>query len=143
MMGPQQLLGQPVPELSRPAEAPSLQSCLGDLEALGRRNGISDAILAQNLRGLAADTEVLAAAQGQAEFETPIWEYVDHAVSEARISSGQAKLVEWSAVLDAIEARFGVDRHVVMAIWGIESSYGAVLEDLTVVRPVVRSLATL
>jgi len=46
-------------------------------------------------------------------------------------------------VLDAIETIYGVDRHVVLAIWGIESSYGTVLDDPAIVRPVIRSLATL
>ena len=36
-----------------------------------------------------------------------------------------------------------MDRHILVAIWGIESSYGAVLEDLAIVKPVVQSLATL
>ncbi|WP_446914753.1 lytic murein transglycosylase, partial [Klebsiella pneumoniae] len=44
---------------------------------------------------------------------------------------------------DAIEARYGVDRYTLVAFWGVESSYGAVLDDLTVVRPAIRSLATL
>ena len=46
-------------------------------------------------------------------------------------------------VLGAIEAKFGVDRHILVAIWGIESFYGSMLNDLAVIKPVVRSLATL
>jgi lytic murein transglycosylase len=64
-------------------------------------------------------------------------------VSEARVGTGQARLAEWAAVLAAIETHFGVDRHVLVAIWGVESIYGAVLDDPGVVRPVLRSLATL
>ena len=43
------------------------------------------------------------------------------------------------ALLDAIEAAYGVDRHVLLAIWGIESAYGTAKGT----RSVVRSLATL
>jgi len=32
-------------------------------------------------------------------------------------------------VLGAIEAKFGVDRHILVAIWGIESFYGSMLND--------------
>ncbi len=126
-----------------PPEASRFQTCLRDLEPEAERRGISAALVAQFRADLAPDPEVLAAVQSQAEFERPLWEYIDAAVSEARISTGQARLAEWAAVLAAIETRFGVDRHVLAAIWGIESSYGAVLDDLGVVRPVLRSLATL
>jgi membrane-bound lytic murein transglycosylase B len=49
----------------------------------------------------------------------------------------------YRTLLDAIEARYGVDRHIVVAIWGMESTYGEVLSDPTIVKSVVRSLATL
>jgi membrane-bound lytic murein transglycosylase B len=134
----------PVPAPPRSQEAPSsVANCTADLEALAQTRGISQETIVENLRGLPIDTDVLASAQDQAEFVQPIWEYLDRAVTEARITTGRAKLAEWSAVLDAIESKFGVDRHILVAIWGIESTYGAVLDDFTIVRPVVRSLATL
>ena len=52
-------------------------------------------------------------------------------------------LVRHRALLDRIEARYGVDRHILVAIWGMESSYGEVLSDPKIVKSVVRSLATL
>ena len=45
--------------------------------------------------------------------------------------------------LDRIEARFGVDRNILLAIWSMESNYGKILSDQKVMRNVVRSLATL
>jgi len=132
-------------ELNPPAapEATSFEDCLAGIEREAVRRGIADAIATQNLRNLSPDPGVLAGAQGQAEFETPIWDYVDKAVSDDRVSTGQRKLTELAAVLDSVEGRFAVDRHILVAIWGIESSYGAVLEDVGIVRPVIRSLATL
>ena len=41
--------------------------------------------------------------------------------------------------MDAIEARYGVDGQVVLAIWGMETNYGSYRGDI----PAVRSLATL
>jgi membrane-bound lytic murein transglycosylase B len=46
-------------------------------------------------------------------------------------------------ISSAIEARYGVDRHILVAIWGMESSYGEVLHNPKIVKPLVRSLATL
>jgi len=121
----------------------SFQRCLVNIERQAQRSGISNATIDQNLRDFSPEPDVAAAPQSQAEFERPIWEYIDAAVSEARVNTGQGRLAEWSALLDAIEARFGVDRHILVAIWGIETSYGAVLDEVGVLRPVVRSLATL
>lgn len=121
----------------------SSENCITGVEELARARGISQATIVQSLTGLSSDPGVLAAPQQQAEFVRPIWEYIDRAVTDARITTGQGKLVEWAPVLDAVENRFGVDRHILVAIWGVESSYGAVLDDVAIVRPVIRSLATL
>ena len=51
--------------------------------------------------------------------------------------------VKYKAWLDKIEPRFGVDRHILLAIWSMESSYGKALEKKTGIRRIARSLATL
>src|SRR5215204_7165143 len=81
-------------------EPTSFQDCLSGIEQEATRRGIWDAIANQNLGNLSPDPDVLAAVQGQAEFETPIWEYVDKAVREDRVRTRQAKLTELAAVLD-------------------------------------------
>ena len=50
---------------------------------------------------------------------------------------------KYKATLDRIESRFGVDRHILLAIWSMESNYGEILKNDKVMRNVVRSLATL
>ncbi len=121
----------------------SLAACLADLRPQARAKGVSQGTLERAFSDVSPDPDVLAAARRQPEFVKPIWDYLDAAVSDGRIATGQAKLAEWAQVLEAIETRYGVDRHIVLAIWGIESSYGAVLDDPQVVKPVIRSLATL
>jgi lytic murein transglycosylase len=74
----------------------------------------------------------------QPVFVTPVWDYLAMLVDEQRIADGRAKLAEWAAVLTEAERKFGVDRHVIVAVWGIESDYGRVMGR----RPLVRSLAT-
>jgi membrane-bound lytic murein transglycosylase B len=146
LLGSKSALGQTGatdPSESGAPQAPlQFQECLRAIEAQAEERGISKAVY-EHLQVLSPRHEVLNAVQSQAEFETPIWEYIDASVTETRITNGQGKLAEWGPLLDAVEARFGVDRHILVAIWGIESSYGAVLEDLAVVKPVVQSLATL
>ncbi|KMO12239.1 lytic murein transglycosylase [Methylobacterium platani] len=125
-----------------PAEEPSFSACLPGLVARAKEQGVTAALAEAQLSGLAADPDVAAATGRQAEFEKPVWAYLDSAVSDEAVADGKAKLASEGS-RPAIEAAFGVDRHVLVAIWGIESGYGRVLDDPRKVRPVLRSLATL
>ena len=131
------------PALRAEAAGGDFRSCLDQVGAQARAKGISQAVLESALRDVAPDAEVLAVARRQPEFVKPVWEYLDSAVSDSRIATGRAKLAEWGRTLEAIERRYGVDRHVVLAIWGMESSFGAILDNAKIVKPVIRSLATL
>jgi membrane-bound lytic murein transglycosylase B len=104
--------------------------------------------LAQGLRGDVFDRAMLGAAylpdvierdRNQPEFSRQIWEYLDSAVSDTRVSNGRQALRDHARVLAEIESRFGVEKEVVVAIWGLESAYGRVRGDV----PVISALATL
>jgi membrane-bound lytic murein transglycosylase B len=83
--------------------------------------------------------DVLDRDRRQDEFTRTIWDYLDRAVSEDRIAHGLKALEKHAALLDQIEARYDVDRQAVVAIWGLESAYGAVRGDI----PTLDALATL
>lgn len=85
------------------------------------------------------DPAVIRADRSQPEFTRPVWEYLDGALSAQRLGTGQRMLVRHAQSLDAIEQRYGVDRHILVAIWGLESNFGNNIGD----RNVMRSLATL
>ena len=63
----------------------------------------------------------------QPEFSKPIWSYVDGAASPDRLNKGRGKLSEQSQVFEQIENRYQVPRHILTAIWGLESAYGKIL----------------
>lgn len=86
--------------------------------------GISPAVFDSAFRSLTPDMSVLRHETNQPEFNRPIWAYLDSAVSESRIRNGQEALRQHRAVLDQIEARYGVEREIVVAVWGMESAYG-------------------
>jgi membrane-bound lytic murein transglycosylase B len=75
----------------------------------------------------------------QPEFTRAIWDYVEAIASPARIQHGQQKLVEVQDALDAASARYGVPQATIVAIWGMESDYGANYGDI----PTIDALATL
>lgn len=63
----------------------------------------------------------------QPEFTKPIWSYVDNAANATRLNGGRAKLADERNVFNAVEGRYYVDRHVLTAIWGLESAYGKIM----------------
>ena len=120
------------------ALAADFKACLGELQRDAMAKGITPQVFDTAMAGVEPDQSVLDAMDSQPEFVTPIWDYMAGLVDEQRIADGRAKLTEWAAVLAEAEQRFGVDRHVLLAVWGVETDYGKVRGG----RPLVRSLAT-
>ena len=63
----------------------------------------------------------------QPEFSKAIWSYVDGAASADRLNKGRGKLAEQSQIFDQVEARYQVPRHILTAIWGLETAYGRIM----------------
>ncbi|QDG75676.1 lytic murein transglycosylase [Labrenzia sp. PHM005] len=85
------------------------------------------------------DDDTLRLMNKQSEFVKPIWEYLDSAVSDTRVEKGREMLIQYEPVLRQIEARYGVDREAVLAIWGMETNYGGYMGR----HNVIQALATL
>ncbi len=115
------------------------QAWLGAFGDRARDQGISQTTLNRALAGLTYDKDVIRRDRNQAEFSKPIWEYLDSAVSDTRIANGRAALDRHGAVLNRIEAQYGVEKEVVTAIWGLETSFGSYRGN----NQTIRSLATL
>jgi membrane-bound lytic murein transglycosylase B len=89
--------------------------------AEGRSQAVVLALLA-DIRPLVR--EVQSGAGSQAEFVKPVWDYTRSAMSPQRIAAGEARLIAHADIFAAIEARFGLPREILAAIWGMETSYG-------------------
>ncbi|MGV1014063.1 MAG: lytic murein transglycosylase [Methyloceanibacter sp.] len=125
--------------LPQAARADKFQTCVKNLWPSAKAAGITRATFDRAFKGLKYDPEVIEAATFQPEYVRPIGEYIDRAVSDKRRETGKQMLVENKELLDKIEPRYGVDRHVIVAIWGLESNYGTQPGD----KNVIQSLATL
>ncbi|WP_132252378.1 lytic murein transglycosylase [Methylobacterium segetis] len=146
VLGAAPLRAEVEPSSGSPSEAganDTFTGCLRQIATFAASRGLDRGFVETQLAGVAPDPAILAAANRQAEFVRPIWDYIEATVTEARIATGREKLAEWAPTLAAIERAYGVDRHILVAIWGVESTYGAVLDDPSIVKPVLRSLATL
>jgi len=104
-----------------------------------RAKGISPATLNAAFREVGYLPDVVTRDRNQTEFTRSLEDYLAIAASDARIIKGRAALARQQAALRAIEARYGVEAHVVAAIWGLESFYGERRGDV----PVISALATL
>ncbi|MEC9368391.1 MAG: lytic murein transglycosylase [Pseudomonadota bacterium] len=117
----------------------AFSSFVDSLWSGARAAGVSRETFSRAFKDVTADPEVLEKAEHQPEFVKPIWDYLESAVSDKRIQNGREQLARYKQTLDAIEQKYNVDRSVVVAIWGMETSYGSFTGD----RNVIRSLATL
>jgi membrane-bound lytic murein transglycosylase B len=125
------------------AEAAGPDEWVKSLWPAAKAAGITRKTFDAALGDFTPDPEVLAKAEAQAEFKTPMGVYIGRAVSDERVADGKAMLTKYGAVLKRIEARYGVDRFVVLAIWGVESHYGKIFEQPDSLKGTIRSLATL
>ena len=108
-----------------------------------RAKGVSAETFNRALAGAKLDQDVLKKAAFQPEFTRAIWDYLESAVSESRITNGRQMKERHLRDLERIEQQSGVDYHILLAIWGVESSYGAVLDNRNIVMDVPHALATL
>ena len=99
--------------------------------------GITAQTFDQAMAGLSFDTEVIRRDRNQSEFTKTIWDYLDTAASDLRVSNGKKALSKWGTVLAQIEAQYGVEKEVVTAIWGLESAYGSFRGSVDVVSALV------
>lgn len=105
--------------------------------AIGK--GIKASVFDRAFRGVKYDKDVIAKDRNQSEFTKQIWDYLDSAASPVRVENGIKALRKYKKALEKIEARYGVEKEVVAAIWGLESTYGTRRGD----TDVVEALATL
>lgn len=117
----------------------SFKSWVAGFRVDALKAGVKADVFDRAFRGVTPDPEVVAADQSQPEFTKAVWEYLGSAVSDKRVATGKALIVEQKPLLDRIEKTYGVPRETVVAIWGLESGYGQFQGSMNVVR----SLATI
>ncbi|MFC5508809.1 MULTISPECIES: lytic murein transglycosylase [Hyphomicrobiales] len=102
----------------------SFQSCLSGLRSEAAAKGVSGATFDRAMAGVEPDMKIIEAMNNQPEFKTPIWDYLGTLVDEEKVAEGRAMMRQHASVLAAAEQRFGVDRHTIAAVWGVESDFG-------------------
>jgi lytic murein transglycosylase len=116
-------------------------SFVQNISAEASSAGVSQGVIAQALGGVQQDMGVLAFDRRQRGTFTKTFEqYVSTRVGPGRINGGRAMLQRYAPLLASIEAKYGVPRQILVAIWGLETDFGK--GDMGKL-PVFRVLATM
>lgn len=105
--------------------------------------GISATTYSRVMNAVVPDTSVYALDRAQPEFREAVWQYLNRRVSDWRIATGKVRAREHAGLLQRIEREYGVDRYVMLGLWGMESAFGDVVDNPKHMRPVLPALAAL
>ncbi len=98
--------------------------------------GITRATFDLAFRGITPDSRVLAVLKREPEYGKPIGAYVDSIASPSRVETGKQKAEQWADTFAREEKVYGVDRWVLLALWGIETSFGESKDRFDVIRSI-------
>jgi lytic murein transglycosylase len=123
------------------AEAPcggDFGAWLNGFEQQAATAGISQRTIQSALGGMTYDPAIIARDHAQGVFRQSFEQFSGRMVPP-RLPRGRRLLAQYRPLFDRIQQQFGVPGPVLVAIWGLETSYGADIGKF----PTIRALATL
>jgi lytic murein transglycosylase len=112
---------------------------LEDFKQVAINDGVSPDVVDQALATAKFDPSVLSHDHGQGGFQVDFASFAARHITPSRVKRGQSMLVAYAEPLERIEQRYGVPGPVLVAIWGLETDFGAGLGRY----PTFSALATL
>jgi membrane-bound lytic murein transglycosylase B len=112
---------------------------LKDFKQDALRRGVHSSTLDVALAGVKPLDSIIKLDRSQPEFTKTLDQYLAGAVSEQRVSQGRKLLTENSALLIRIAKKYRVQPRFLLALWGIETSFGRYTGKV----PVIDALVTL
>ncbi len=105
--------------------------------------GISAETYNRVMGRLEPDTSVYEQFRKQPEFTEQMWQYINRRCSDWRVITGKERAQQYAGLLARLEKDYGVDRYALLGLWGMESSFGDVIENPKYMRPIIPALAAL
>ena len=112
------------PLLFASAASANFETCASAIKAQVIKAGIKPDIANAAFKGIKFDEKAVRFSRSQPEYRLAIWDYMAFLVDEARIADGATMMKRHQQTLRAVEKAYGIDRHVIAALWGVESDYG-------------------
>ena len=129
---------QQLPALS-PDARPSFAEWLEGVRTEARARGIREEIIRQALADVELLPVVVERDQNQPEFVLTVDEYLTRRLTPSVIRNARELLGSHRDVLRRVSADYGVTPDVLIAVWGLESTFGR----FAGVRPTIPTIATL
>jgi len=114
-----------IPAAPRPAPHSKFDAFLAEARKTALAQGITGENFDAATTGIAPIAAITAMNANQPEFSRPVWSYLDSAVSARRVADAKLMLARYGDVLARIEASSGVPKEILVAVWGMESDFGA------------------
>ncbi|ABV91913.1 lytic murein transglycosylase [Dinoroseobacter shibae DFL 12 = DSM 16493] len=115
----------------------SFSDFVAGLKTEAQAKGHAKATVDAFFRTAAQDPRTLRADRAQGVFKMPFTEFARRVISQNRMDNGRRNADRFDAVFDAAETRFGVPRGVLLALWALETDYGAVQGDFNTLNSLV------
>lgn len=131
--------GAPAADPVTPFNRTEFEAFLNEIRAEALQKGIKASVVTTALTGVEPVMRIIERDRNQAEFKLSFATYRDRVITTANVQRGQKLRDDHQALLRQVAQRYGVQPRFVLAIWGIETRYGAVKADV----PLMNSLATL
>src|SRR5262252_6065118 len=125
------------------ASATSFTQWVEKFRARAHARGVSEATYREVMGAVKPDTAVYSLDRAQPEFKEKLWQYLNRRVSDWRITTGKERAKEYAPLFARIEKDYGVDRGIMLGLWGIESAFGDPDVQKNHMRPVFPALAAL
>lgn len=103
------------------------------------QQGISSNLLERAFDGFSPIERVLELDRKQPEGTMSFEQYLDRVISKNRIAEGRRMLAQHRELLEKVSAHYGVQPRFIVALWGVETSYGSNTGGFSVIE----ALATL
>jgi membrane-bound lytic murein transglycosylase B len=115
----------PPPEKIEAPESSEFSEWLADFKKKAvKKHKIRPATVEAAFRDVKYEQKVIDADRKQPEFVKPFWSYFDSALSQDRIANGRLVMERHAKLLEEVSKKYGVQPHILVAFWGMETNYG-------------------
>ena len=120
-------------------EQGSFEDWLIYIENLALKEGISKDTINNSIKNITQNERVLELDRSQPEFTLTLEKYLSNTTPASRVKKGKKLYKENKNILEKVSNEFGVQPRFLLALWGIETSFGKFTGSFNVIR----SLSTL
>lgn len=132
------LLWIPAAEAATCRDPRGFEAFIADIKQEAAASGVSPSAIAA-LDDVAYDPSIVARDHGQHVFKQSFEQFAGRMVNSYRLKKGRALMRQYAGTFSQIEQAYGVPAPVLVAIWGLETDFGAVQGK----TPTLQALATL